>query len=175
LIWQFATLVKTSRIPAILFGILLAGYVVFLACTVSALPQQMATHFDASGHPNGWMSRSSAVIFQGAVGLILPLLIAVGFFTIRFVPTQRINVPRRDFWFAPERRGETCRYLSQQGFLLASLLVMLQGIVWYQLIESNAKSIPQLSASGFLVALGILAVAMIAWVISFFRHFTKAA
>jgi hypothetical protein len=57
--------------------------------------------------------------------------------------------------------------------LLASLLVLLQGIVWYQLIESNAKSIPQLSSSGFLVALGIFGVAMIAWVISFFRHFTK--
>lgn len=151
------------------------GYVVFLVCTVSLLPQRMATHFDASGHPNGWMGRSSAVIFQGVVGLILPLVIAAAFFTIRFVPPKRINIPRRDFWFAAGRRDETCTYFARQGFWLASLLVLLQGMVWYQLIESNSKNIPQLSSSGLFVTLGVFGVAMTAWGLSFFRHFTKAA
>jgi uncharacterized membrane protein len=166
---------KTSRIPAIIFGLLLLGYIVFLACTVSMLPQHMATHFDANGHPNGWMSRSSAVIFQGVIGLILPLIISIGFFVVRFASPEQIRVPRRDFWFAPERRAVTCTYLSRQGFWLASLLVLLQGVVWYQLIQANAKSIPQLSSSGFLVVLGVFGAVMIAWVMSFFRHFSKAA
>ncbi len=166
---------KTSRIPAIVFGLLLIGYIVFLVCTVSLLPQQMATHFDASGHPNGWMSRSSAVVFQGVIGLILPLIIAVAFCALRFVPTRGINFPNRDFWFAAERRSDTCAYLSRHGLLLASLLVLLQGVVWYQLIEANAKSIPQLSSSGFFVVLGIFAVAMIVWVMRLFSHFRKAA
>lgn len=166
---------KTSRIPAIVFGWLLLGYIVFLVCTVSLLPQHIATHFDASGHPNGWMSRSSAVVFQGVIGLILPLIIAMGFFMVQFVSPDQIRLPRREFWFAPERRSETCAYLSRQGFLMASLLVLLQWAVWYQLIEANAKSFPQLSSSGFLVVLGIFGVAMIAWVMSFFRHFSRAA
>jgi hypothetical protein len=166
---------KTSRIPAIVFALLLTGYVVFLCCTVSLLPQRMATHFDASGHPNGWMSRSSAVVFQGVIGLILPLIIAAAFCTLKFVPTRGINFPHRDFWFAPERRGETCTYLSRQGLWLANLLVALQGMVWYQLIESNAKSIPQLSSSGFLVTLGVFGAVMIVWVMRLFSHFRKAA
>jgi len=166
---------KTLRVPAIVFGLLLIGYIVFLVCTVSLLPQRMATHFDASCHPNGWMSRSSAVVFQGVIGLILPLIIAVAFCALRFVPTRGINFPNRDFWFAPERRSETCAYLSRHGLLLASLLVLLQGVVWYQLIEANAKSIPQLSSSGFLVVLGVFGVAMIAWVMRLFSHFRKAA
>lgn len=164
---------KTSRIPAIVFGLLLIGYIVFLTCTVSLLPQRMATHFDFEGHANGWVDRSSAVIFQGIIGLILPLIIAAGFFTIRFVPSQRINVPRRDFWFAPERRNATCAYLSRQGFWLANLLILVQGMVWYQLIESNSDGVPQLSSSGFLIALGIFGIAIIGWVIKFFRHFAK--
>jgi len=167
--------VKTSRLPAIVFGLLLLGYVAFLACTISLLPEHMATHFGANGHPNGWMSRSSAVIFQGVIGLILPLIIAVAFFAIRFASPEKIRVPRRDFWFAPERRTETCTYLLRQGFWLASLLVLFQGAVWYQLIQANARSIPHLSSSSFLVAIGIFGAAMIAWVMSFFRHFTKAA
>ena len=164
----------TARIPAIVFILLLTGYVVFLACTIALLPQRMATHFDASGRPNGWMSRSSAVALQGVVGLIVPLIVAAGFFTVRFVPPQRINVPHRDFWFAPERREQTCTYLSRQGFWLASLLVMLQGLVWYQLVESNARNVPQLSSSGFLGLIGVFGVAMIVWVMSLFRHFAKA-
>ena len=66
---------KKSRTAAFVFGLLLVGYIVFLTCTISLLPERMATHFDASGQANGWMNRSSAVVFQGVVGLILPLII----------------------------------------------------------------------------------------------------
>jgi uncharacterized membrane protein len=166
---------KTARIPAIVFALLLIGYFVFLACTVSLLPQRMATHFDANGQPNGWMSRSSAVVFQGVVGLLLPLIITVVFCTLKFVPTQLINVPGRDYWFSPEHRKETCTYLSRQGLWLASLLVGLQAMVWYQLIESNSAKIPHLSSSQFLFTLTIFGVAMIIWVIRIFRHFSKVA
>lgn len=166
---------KIARIPAIAFALLLVGYVVFLGCTITLLPQQMATHFDANGQPNGWMSRSSAAVFQGVIGLILPLIIAVSFWGLRFMPTRVLNFPRRDFWFAPERRDETCNYLSRQGFWLASLLVGLQGLVWYQLIESNSISIPHLSSLGFLAILGGFAVFIIIWVLRLFRHFGKPA
>jgi uncharacterized membrane protein len=167
---------KTARIPAIVFALLLIGYVLFLLCTVSLLqlPQRMATHFDISGQPNGWMSRSSAVVFQGAIGLILPLIIAAAFYSLRLVPTRWINCPRRDFWFAPERRDETCTYLSRQGLWLASLEVGLQGVLWYQLIENNSTTIPHLSSSAFLVTLGVFVVAMVAWVMRLIRHFAKA-
>jgi uncharacterized membrane protein len=166
---------KTSRIPALVLALVLIGNVVFLASTVALLPQRMATHFDASGHPNGWMGRSSAVVFQGIVGLVLPLIITVLFCTIRFLPTRWINLPRRDFWFSPERREKTCTYFSRQGLWLASLLVGLQALVWYQLIESNSASIPHLSTSVFLVTIAAFGGAMIVWVITFFRHFANAA
>ncbi|MGH7952357.1 MAG: hypothetical protein ACREFE_10615 [Limisphaerales bacterium] len=90
------------------------------------------------------------------------------------MPTRGINMPGRDFWFAPERRDETCAYLARQGLWLASLLVGLQAMVWYQLIESNGTSMPHFSSSRFLVTLTVFGAAMIAWVISLFRHFAKA-
>ncbi len=166
---------KTARVPAIVFALLLTGYVIFLFCTVSLLPQRMATHFDAGGQPNGWMSRSSAVVFQGVIGLMLPLIITIIFCTLKFVPTGLINVPRREYWFSPELRETTCAYLSRQGLWLASLLVGLQVMVWYQLIESNSTKIPRLSSSQFLFTLTIFGVAMIIWVIRIFRHFSKVA
>jgi hypothetical protein len=168
------TPMKTARAPAIIFGLLLIAYIGLLAGTVSMLPPRMATHFDASGHPNGWMSRSSAVIFQGVIGLLLPLIFAAAFGLLRFVPLQGISLPNRDFWFGPERRGETCAYLSRQGLWFASLLVVLQGIVWCQVIEANAQTIPQLSSSWFWVTFGIFGAALIIWVLRLFSHFRKA-
>jgi hypothetical protein len=166
---------KTVRAPAIIFGLLLIAYVILLAGTVSMLPQRIATHFDGGGHPNGWMSRSSAVVFQGVIGLIIPLTFAAAFSLLRFVPPQGISFPNREFWFAPERRGETCSFLSRQGFWFASLLVVLQGIVWYQVIEANAQTIPRLSSSWFWVTFGLFGAALIIWALRLFSHFRKAA
>jgi uncharacterized membrane protein len=170
---HFGLIMKTARLPAIVFALLLTGYVVFLVCTTSLLPPQMATHFDASGRPNGWMSRSSAVDFQGVIGLILPLMIAAAFWAIKFAPTRGLNFPRRDFWFAPERRDETCAYLSRQGFWFASLLVGLQALVWCQLIASNRMSVPHLPTFGFLTVMVVFGVSMIVWVMRLFHHFSK--
>lgn len=165
---------KKIRIPAIIFGLVLIGYAIFLQRTTSLLPPRMATHFDASGQPNGWMNRSSAVIFQGVIGLMLPLFIALIFCIIGFLPMRMINFPNRDFWFASERREETSSYLSRQGLWLASLLVLLQGLVWYQLIEANVESMPHLSASVFFSIFAVYGVAMIIWVIKVFRHFANS-
>lgn len=167
------TVVKTAFIPALVFALLIIGNVVFLGCTVTLLPQRMATHFDANGQPNGWMNRFAAVLFQGAVGLILPLIIAAAFCAIKFVAPERLKVPHRDFWFATGRRTETCTYLSRQGLWLASLMVALQSMVWYELIVSNSTKIPQLSSLEFLTILGVFGLAMIAWVLRLFHHFAK--
>lgn len=164
---------KMVRHPAIIFVLLLIGYVIFISCTVPLLPQRVASHFDIHGQPNGWMSRSSAAILQGVVGLALPLIIVAGFGAARFASAQKINMPRKDFWFAPERREETCAYLLRQGLWLASMEVGLQCAVWYQLVESNDMKMPQLSTFGFLATLGIFGIAMIIWFLNLFRHFAK--
>lgn len=166
---------KTSRIPAIILGLLLIGYVAFLVSTVSLLPPHIATHFDGRGQPTGWMTRSSAAAFQGVIGLLLPLIVAASFCIVRFIPTRAINFPNRDFWFSAERRNETCTYLSRQGLWLASLLVLVQAMVWYQLIESNLRKIPHLSLPAFLITVGAFGTVSIVWVIKLFNHFRKGA
>ncbi|HEY3762321.1 MAG TPA: DUF1648 domain-containing protein [Verrucomicrobiae bacterium] len=166
---------KTARVPALVFALVLIGYVLFLCCTAPTLPPRMASHFDATGHANGWMNRTPAVILQGAVGLILPLIIAAAFYCIKFASPQSIRLPRRDYWFAPQRRNETCAYLARQGFWLASFMVGLQAMVWDQLLESNRTKVPQLSSEQFLITLGIFGLTMIIWVIRLFGHFSKTS
>ena len=166
---------KTSWLSAVVFTIVLVGYFAFLDCTYSVMPPRMATHFDAQGQANGWMNRSSAVIFQGVIGLIVPGVLLAVIFMLRFAPQKQINMPRADFWFGPEHRRETCAYIMRQGFWLASMLVLFQYAIWYELIQSNSEKIPQLSLTVFLSVIGVFAVALVAWVMNLFRHFRKTA
>lgn len=66
---------KTWRIPLIVPGALYLGFVAYLALSAGALPARVATHFDASGRPNGWMSRSSHVAFTLVFGFAVPLFV----------------------------------------------------------------------------------------------------
>jgi hypothetical protein len=67
---------KTSRLPAIALGALCLAFVVYLASSAPLLPERVAIHFGAGGHPNRWMTRTSHLVFLGALGLGLPLLFA---------------------------------------------------------------------------------------------------
>src|SRR5947207_13752518 len=71
------------------------------------LPEKIATHFDGSGVPNGWMPRDALGSFD-FIFLVFVLAVVIGSaFLIRVLPVSLINVPHRDYWFAPERRRQS--------------------------------------------------------------------
>src|SRR5207237_1170658 len=114
---------KTLRAPIIILGLLYFGLPVSLAYSAGELPERVATHFDASGQPNGWMSRHGHIIFIMLLGLALPLLVAGSFFCLRFFPGRGINLPHREYWLAPERRAGTFSYLLRHGLWFDCLWV----------------------------------------------------
>src|SRR5450631_3005064 len=76
------------------------------------LPDRMASHFAASGAPNGWMSKTQFFIVFAVV--FLPALF-VEFWLHRKIektPGARINLPNKEFWLAPERRAKTFAYFE---------------------------------------------------------------
>ena len=165
---------KKVLVPALVLIALLIGYGTFILCTVSFLPPRLATHFDIAGRPNGWMNRSTAAVLLGVIGWILPLMVAVVFGAIGFLPTRRSNMTHRDHWLSSDRREETRIYVARQGLWLASLMVGLQAMVWYQLIESNRTNPPRLSLSHFVLALALFGAGLVVWIFRFYRHFAKA-
>ena len=82
------------------------------------LPALVATHFDAAGQVNGWMSRTYFFRYQAFLTLGFTALFGVLALITSLLPDRLINLPHREYWFAPARRDETRRRLA--GMILAS-------------------------------------------------------
>jgi serine/threonine-protein kinase len=77
------------------------------------LPERVATHFNGSGKPDGWMSRDNATMTMMAFQTLMPLMfIALGYAIYR-IPTSLINIPHREFWFHPDRRDAAIQFIAR--------------------------------------------------------------
>src|SRR3954468_21478203 len=106
---------KSRPTPALILGLLYLCFLGYLISSAPQLPDRVATHFGAGGEPDGWMSRSSHLLFMGVFGLAFPLFVVGLFFILRFLPDSGLNIPHRDYWLAPERRSETFAYLFRHS------------------------------------------------------------
>jgi uncharacterized membrane protein len=148
--------------------VLLVG--VRVATVWSELPPRMASHFGASGEPNGWTSRED---FFGTVALIgggtsalllfLPLLLSV-------IPPELINLPNREYFLAQERRADTVARLG--GFMawLGVATTALIALVLELSIEANLRQGP-LDNGAFILGMGVYALAITATLVAVYRAF----
>src|SRR5262245_24399392 len=160
---------------AITLGLLVVAFVGLLAATSTDLPTRVASHFDGGGRPNGWMSRSSYLIFTAAFGIGLPAIIVLGFRILRHLPADLINIPRRDYWLAPERRLATVTGLFHRSLWLACLLVAMMLGVHLLVVHANSQVPIRLSTPMILGLTGFFLVGMATWMLSLFRHFRRAS
>ena len=134
------------------------------------LPQKMATHFNASGKADGWMSRDGLMLMNfGFLGLavflgyLLPWLVG-------FLPVSLVNVPNKPYWNTPERWPEAERRmtvaLQWMGFMLYGWLIALNQLT----LRANLHPPPRLG-QGFLFLVVAYAVGIIAWIICLYRAF----
>lgn len=86
------------------------------------LPDRVATHFNWRGEPDAWMSKHAATLAMCCFQLGMPLLMLVMAELVAVLPVRWINLPHREIWLSPERRGETIAYV--RGFM-ARIAVLL--------------------------------------------------
>lgn len=151
----------------VLFGALIAA-------TYTAWPAQVAAHFDLAGKPNGWMSREANLVAFVALGFLLPLFIYGIFCLTSVFPTQLINLPRREYWLAPERRDATLRELRRQALWLGCLIILFIAGLYVVTLLANQQNPAQLDSSHVLLLLGGFFAGLAIWVVLLYRRFGKA-
>jgi hypothetical protein len=158
---------------------LVAGVVTSAALVVAtsfALPERVATHFAANGRANGWMGRDLYVALMGGLALVVPLASWVSLALMPRRWPRLVNLPYRDYWFAPERREATCARLARLGAVIAVLTAALFGVLHVEILEANRR-VPPAADEGiaWVSATFGLAIAAVAIVTAWRFYVPKAA
>jgi ABC-type Fe3+ transport system permease subunit len=162
---------KMIRTPALVLGLLYLCFFGCLASSSSHLPLRVATHYNGSGQPNGWMSRDSHLRFMALFGLAFPLFVPAIIFASRFLPERLYHVPHREHWFAPARRTETLAYLFRHSLWFASLALCFVTGIHFSIIYANHLTQAHLSTLLVLVLAGGFLAGTAVWGVSMVCHF----
>lgn len=147
-----------------------AGYVV---STSGQLPERVATHFAADGTPNGWMTRSGHVRGIIGVGIGASAFIVAAIWLMAPLGGRGLNIPNKDYWFAPERSAETLAFLQRHGVLLAMVLTLFFGLLHRSIVLANLRSPASLPLSDIGFISGAMVVFTISWVVWMLVHFGR--
>jgi uncharacterized membrane protein len=157
------------RISRLILAFLIFGFVGQMLYYFPNLPQLMASHFNSLGEPDGWMSKTSFLIFEMVI-----LFIIIGKFTllpwlIEKIPNNLINLPNKEHWLAPERRAETFNILRVYFEWFSVGLLSLFIVVNEMVFRANLNR-ENLSNAVWIVLVAYL-LFVVVWVVKFILQF----
>ncbi|HVS65052.1 MAG TPA: DUF1648 domain-containing protein [Thermoanaerobaculia bacterium] len=156
--------------------LVLIATLAMLAWLASALPPEVASHFDLEGRADATAPRRTllgvfavVVVFETLTFLAVPHL-------IRRFPTESMSLPNRDYWLAPERREETLADLgARMTWLGVFSALFLAALIWdtgRANLAPGPEGVPTLGPV-FWTALGGLIVAVVLWMRSLNSRFRE--
>lgn len=140
-----------------------AAAAAFVGITGAAwLPPVVASHFDASGAANGFLSRNVYIVVMVLVCGGIPLLLtAMGHWLAAF-PDNFINIPNRSWWLAPGRRASSLASLATRLEWLAVAVAVFLCYVHVLVVVGNSRGVPGMDTTlllaGLIVFLAFTAV-----------------
>jgi len=148
---------------------------IFVVITSRALPAKVASHFGRDGAANGYMWRHTYVYFMLAFVVLLPLFFSFVANAVAHVPVAMINIPNRDYWLAPERRGLVVDSLRRQMQIFSAMLVVFLCFVHWEVVRANQSMPPMLDNRRFMLGMGLFMATLIVWIVSLRRQFRLPA
>lgn len=134
------------------------------------MPETVATHFNAQGEADDFMSRTANLYFNLGLLLLFAILFSGISWLVGALPASWINMPNKDYWLAPERRDVTQHYLRREMIRLGNATILLLLAINYLAYKANQASPPQLSHAVWVIMILYIAY-MIIWTVGFYRKF----
>ena len=156
------------------FIALLLLAILFVTGTASKLPPMVASHFDASGQPNAFMSRSGYIRFVLCFAVGFPVVIVI-ILTMVYSRATDLKLPNRDYWLAPQRLDRTRAFLVAHGVWFGSLLVTLVCYVHWLELRANRLLPPHLSNQTFAALMLAFLIATGVWIAALMFAFRRPA
>jgi uncharacterized membrane protein len=162
---------SSLRMPLVVLWALLILALAQLVVFFPLLPERLASHFDGAGRVNGWSSRTVFVAIEGIVLLMIVLFFAALPASFRRLPDSMINLPRKRYWLAPERRDQSMEFLigSLNWFGCACLALMV--VVTHLVIRVNLGLDPLLPSGMMWGSLLTFFGFTVVWLLRLLTHF----
>ncbi len=153
-----------TRTPRILFFVIVLAAIAQCVHDFPLLPDRLASHFAASGAPNGWMMKSQ--FFMTYAIVFLPALFVEFWVSGRLAkkPDAKLKLPNKEFWLAPERRAETFTYFDSFFAWYGCAFLFVEVSAMGLALRANFQTPPQLPTGPILsvlagfVAFNVLAI-----------------
>lgn len=162
---------KSLVLPIAVSAAVTVAYVICTFLFVQGLPEHLATHFDATGRPNGWMTKAATIRFNLGMGLGTQAFFGLLVFFTRFVPARFLNLPNKEYWQKPEHYPQARAYMTRYLLWLGSLMMIWMILLNYHVAECNRTLLPRFNTDGFVVAMGTFMVMLLVWFICIWREF----
>jgi uncharacterized membrane protein len=125
------------RLSLAVFLVLCVLCVAHAAHYYPRLPEKMASHFDASGQPDAWSSKTQFFsIYFGIVGFMVLLFLGISFGISR-TPVSWINLPNKDYWLSEGHKQKTFDFIRYYFLWFASVTLVFFLIITHQVFQVN--------------------------------------
>jgi uncharacterized membrane protein len=161
-----------TRIPRILFFAIALLAMAQCIHDYPLLPDRLASHFGASGIPNGWMTKSQFFITFAII--LLPAL-AVEFWVSHQIAKKsdaKLRLPNKEYWLAPERRTETFAYFDRFFAWYGCAFLFVEVFAMGLAMRANFDTPPQLPTGTIVSDIAGFVLFNVAAVIAMFRRFS---
>jgi len=157
------------------FFLLLAAAALFILVTSTALPQTVASHFNAAGTATGFMPRRLYVVITLLAAAGIPLVVAAGPWLALRKPGARLRLPHAEYWLTGERRSRTVAFVGRHMMRFAMLVTLFVCYVHGLVVAAHAASPPVLPSVWFIAGLAVFALAALLWALTFVNRFRLPA
>lgn len=166
---------KTNPVSKLLLFLSFILGIAYLYLSYETLPEYVAIHFGAGGKADNW-SQSGLFLLIGTLiyGFTNLLWFSMSFILRKF-PSGLINIPKKDYWLAPERKDRSVIIFEPWFNIIGILTNLLLLSTFWLVIKANTSDAgkPVLDTSLFFPILSVYILAIVIWIIFFNRKFNR--
>jgi serine/threonine-protein kinase len=163
---------NNSKYPLLIYYFVVIISLVIPAFYFNRLPEEIASHFNASGRADGWMNKSSYFLTYYLVMLSLIILFTTINFFISRAPEKMINIPNKKYWLDPSRKEEAINSIKNFIYLMGALTITFISFVFREVYTANINRTYNLGNTMWIYLI-ILFAAVTYIVIKIYSRFNK--